>query len=208
MKFINEWSIFLRAFKAQSATVGAFMPTARFAARAMCSACAAHTGPKRVLEVGAGTGAITREIVRHIGSVDAFVVVELEPTLAEFLRKRFAVEPHFAQARAQSQVLQQSILDLPTTQQFDYIISAIPFNNCQPQFVESVFTHYKALLRPSGVLSYIEYIGGRWLKLRLTAGANIRGVNAIVVRQLHAHEFRRDVVWRNAPPAWVHHLRF
>ena len=207
----EESLYFFKQFQTNLHTVGAVLPTSPFAATAMASECARHRGPKRILEVGAGTGAISAEIVKYLGPDDRLTLCEIEHDFVEFLRQRLDRDPNFKQVRSQIELAEKSVLDLPIDQKFDFIISAIPFNNCPAAFVAAVFEHYRQLLKPGGVLSYIEYIGGRALKLQLASddtGNPIHAVNALVERELGAHEFRRDTVLRNVPPAWIHHLRF
>ena len=211
MNFLEEQLFFLKTLKNKMRTVGALLPTSQAAARVMVSECARHSGPKRVLEVGAGTGAITREIVKHIGPNDALVCVELEPEFVDYLQRRFQTEPEFERVRGRTQIKHMSVLDVPadeSAEKFDFIISAIPFNNCAPEFVRAVFAHYQKLLTPRGVLSYIEYIGGRYARLTLAHSAQIQGVHDVVAHEMGAYKFRQDTVWRNLPSAWVHQLRF
>lgn len=207
----EEAAFFFKQFQTNFDTVGSVIPTSPFAAAAMSSECARFRGPKRILEVGAGTGAISAEIVKHLSQDDRLVLCEIQPEFVQFLRDRIEREPNFKAVREQISIHAASVLDLPTDQQFDFIISAIPFNNCEAEFVEAVFNHYQKLLKPGGVLSYIEYIGGRALKLTLAnddATKPIHAVNALAEDMLGRYEFRRDTVLLNAPPAWVHHLRF
>ncbi|NJM41233.1 MAG: methyltransferase domain-containing protein [Anaerolineae bacterium] len=136
-RFLDEYLHFFNAFRNKMSTVGALLPTSTYAAQAMASECARHPGPKRVLEIGAGTGAITSQIVKHIGPDDALVCVELEPDLAEYLQRRFETEPEFERVRGRTQINQMSVLDLPVdenSEPFDYIISALPFNSLPPEF--------------------------------------------------------------------------
>jgi phosphatidylserine decarboxylase len=208
MSRANEQLEFFRQFVSNFRETGAVLPTSSFASCALSRKCAQWHGPKRVLEVGAGTGAITTEIIKHLHPDDQFVACEINPALAGYLRTRFAREPAFRTVAEQSSVYEGSILDLPTDQKFDFIISAIPFNNCPPDFVAAVFAHYQALLKPGGVLSYIEYVGGRTLKQSFAADAANKRLLEILAQQRDAYEFHRDLVLRNIPPAWVHHLRF
>ncbi len=37
--------------------------------------------------------------------------------------------------------------------------------------------------------------------------ARLRGIGQVLAELLSAGEIRRDGIWLNVPPAWVHHLR-
>lgn len=204
----NEQLEFFREFVANFRETGSVAPSSTILAAALNRHCAQHRGRKRVLEVGAGTGAITAELVKLIHPGDQLVVCEINATFAARLSRRFAGEPAFQAVAKQSQVYAGSILDLPADQKFDYIISSIPFNACPPEFVAAVFAHYQALLKPGGVLSYYEYIGGRTLKECFAHGETSQRLIAILAEQRSAYAFDRDLVLRNLPPAWVHYLRF
>src|SRR3712207_2100544 len=54
---------FLRQFRRQFETTGAVAPSSRFLAAAMTGPLSRRTKPARILEVGPGTGAVTRKIV-------------------------------------------------------------------------------------------------------------------------------------------------
>jgi hypothetical protein len=36
----------------------------------------------------------------------------------------------------------------------------------------------------------------------------LRAISAILDETLTGREFKRDWIWPNVPPAWVHHVRF
>ena len=84
----------------------------------------------------------------------------------------------------------------------------MPFNNCPPDFIEAVLAHYQRLLKPGGVLSYIEYVGGQTLKRVSGLDPQQAGRTAVYKRLLTPYAFRRDLVLHNAPPAWIHYLRY
>ncbi|MFN8496141.1 MAG: phosphatidylserine decarboxylase [Caldilineaceae bacterium] len=208
MSFASEQLAFFRQFLADFSVTGSVAPSSAALAAALSRECAQQRGPKRVLEVGAGTGAVTAELVKHIQPGDQLVVCEINPTFATYLRKRFGRESAFQAAAGQTRVYEGSILDLPTEQKFDFIISSLPFNAFPPEFVAAVFAHYQALLKPGGVLSYYEYIGGRTLKQLFATSETSQRLLTILDQQRRAYAFRRDQVVGNLPPAWVHYLRF
>jgi phosphatidylserine decarboxylase len=211
----DEFRTFGRAFRGDSTGVGAVLPTSRFAAQALSVEVARDPRPKHILEAGAGTGAVTAELVRLLGPDDRLTVVEINPELAAYLRERFDTDPEFARVREQAQVIETGVEQLDGHDRFDYIVSAIPFSNLPPEIVASILMRYQALLKPGGALSFIEYAYGRALKqlgAQLTQNDTLltraRAVDQIVAAQAEAYEFRRDTILRNAPPAWIRHWRF
>jgi phosphatidylserine decarboxylase len=208
---IHEKLYFVRQVRDAFETIGAVIPTSHYAARAMAAECARHHGPKKVLEVGAGTGSITAEIVKHIGPQDQLVVCEINPEFVAYLHQRFAQEPAFQHVRDRVQIVAGSVMELETQEPFDYIISAIPFTNCPPEFTETIFQHYQQLLKPGGVLTYIEYAFLRNTKRLLATGdrqSTVHTMNQVLNQFIEQYQFRQDLVWRNVPPAWIRHLRF
>src|ERR1043166_4551462 len=66
MRYWTECREFYRQFRAQYGTTGSVLPSSRALARALTRPMRACPTPRRVLEVGPGTGAVTREIVRTL----------------------------------------------------------------------------------------------------------------------------------------------
>jgi phosphatidylserine decarboxylase len=211
MMTIQEKLFFLRQLQTSFTSIGALIPTSRYAARMMASECARRAGPRNILEVGPGTGAITAEIIRIMRPADRLTLVELNEEFVAYLRERLEREPGFRRVRDQVTILHMDVTQLDRSERFDYIISAVPFNNLPPELVESIFACYREVLKPEGVLTYIEYAYLRALKQRLLAGAEreqFGAVNRILDGYIERCQFRRDFEPRNVPPAWARHLRF
>ncbi|WP_026369522.1 phosphatidylserine decarboxylase [Kallotenue papyrolyticum] len=207
---MSEAFYFIRQLGQSFASIGAVMPTSRYAARAMAAQVARRRGPKAILEVGPGTGAITAAIVRQLQPGDRLVLCEINAEFVAYLRQRFEREPAFRAVRDQVTILHGDVTQMSFDEAFDVIVSAVPFNTCPPEVVRALMERYRALLTPDGVLTYIEYAWLGALKRRLPGvqRAQIAGVQAVLAPYIKAHQVRRDLVWRNLPPAWVRHLRF
>ncbi len=74
---------FFRQFRTQFQTTGSIVPSSRHLARAMTRQIAAPRGPARILEVGPGTGAVTRRILKLLQKDDRLDLVELNESFAE-----------------------------------------------------------------------------------------------------------------------------
>src|SRR4030095_217518 len=79
---------FLRAFAANPRQVGAILPTSRLAVRDMLHMAALRRASPRV-ELGAGTGSQTGEILARMGPDARLVALEIDPRLAKLLDERF-----------------------------------------------------------------------------------------------------------------------
>jgi phosphatidylserine decarboxylase len=208
---IQEKLYFVRQLQTSFTSIGALIPTSRYAARMMASEFARRAGPRNVLEVGPGTGSITAEIIRAMRPGDRLTLVELNEEFVAYLRERLERQPDFQRVRDQVTILHMDVTQLDRSERFDYIISAVPFNNLPPELVESIFACYREVLKPDGVLTYIEYAYLRALKQELLSGAEreqFGAVNRILDGYTERYQFRRDFEPRNVPPAWARHLRF
>jgi phosphatidylethanolamine/phosphatidyl-N-methylethanolamine N-methyltransferase len=76
--------------------------------------------------------------------------------------------------------------------------------------VEQILATLRGLLRPGGTLSFFEYIAIRKARTLVSGSAErarMQGITRALDDLLVPHEFRRDWIWPNVPPAWVHHVR-
>lgn len=208
---LREYTTFFRQFRERFETTGAIAPSSRFLARAMAQPLRQRRGgPVRVLEIGPGTGAVTRTLVRHIREGDRFDLVELNESFVEMLNGRFQNDENWSRVRAQSQIHSVPIQQFQADGPYDYVISGLPLNNFPSDLVEEIFHAYFRLLKPGGVLSYFEYQFVRSVRTRIGKREERQRLSAIDATMRSYTErlrFRRDWIFLNLPPAWVQHLR-
>lgn len=206
----SEYRLFVREYVRHFRTTGAILPSSRGLARAL-SRYVARDGPKSILEVGPGTGAVTEQILARMGPEDRLDLVELNGSFVERLRERFETDPAFRRVAPRCRIFHQAVEDLPAEPTYDVIVSGLPLNNFTPEEVARILAVLRGLLRPGGTLSFFEYIGIRlarsWLA-RSDERRRLRGITRVLGEMLRPHEIRRDWIWPNVPPAWVHHVRF
>lgn len=217
---LRDHRIFLKQFFQHYHTTGSVLPSSGSLAKALCryvgdsnhaSNGSQITGPREVLEVGPGTGAVTKRLVGQLRAEDRLTLVELNVDFVRHLRERFDREPAFLPAAGRTQIIHGRLEDLPQEPRYDLIISGLPLNNFTVGEVEKIMEHFQRLLKPSGTLSFFEYIAIRRVKALMSGGegrARLRGIGRALARVLKEQEIKRDWVWPNVPPAWVHHVRF
>ncbi|MFF7453825.1 class I SAM-dependent methyltransferase [Kitasatospora sp. NPDC008115] len=182
--------------------------------------------PISVLEVGAGTGAVTRRLARVLRAGDRLHAVESNPRFVQ----RLLADPELARRGRELglRVSECRVQDLPearvsepgedgggggagpTAERYDVIVSGLPFTNFEPVEVRRILDLYLRLLVPGGELTYFSYLGTSTARL-LTSGPRQGARHRAVVRLLRRFEREYGLgsrtVWRNVPPARAHLLR-
>lgn len=209
-RFFGEHVEFLRQYRVRFQTTGAVAPSSRFLARALTDPLVRHKGPARILEVGPGTGAVTRRIARLLKPEDTLDLVELNDRFVEILQRRLADDNDLSRVADRTRVHHMAIQDFVAAQPYDFIICGLPFNNFPPELVKEIFAVFFRLLAPQGVVSYFEYMYMRPLR-KMVSGKSARNrlheLDGVLGDFLGKHRYRRDWVFVNVPPAWVQHLR-
>jgi len=179
--------------------------------RALARFTAGTNQPRRLLEVGPGTGVVTDAILRRLGPSDTLDLVELNDRFVAALRQRLADDEAWRPWAGQVRIHHMPVEQLAVDEPYDAMVSGLPLNNFPVAVVESILAHLERLAAPGGTLSFFEYVAVRKIKA-LAAGREERrrlaGVEAALAAASRGREFDRDCVLANVPPAWVHHLRF
>ena len=208
---LTEHALFFWEFLRSFHTTGAILPSGRHLATALARFVGEKSRqPRRILEVGPGTGAVTRHIIAGMGPTDRIDLVELNDTFVGQLNHRFQHEPAFRAVAERSRVLHCPVEALPHSDHYDLIVSGLPLNNFALADVERILAALSELLMPGGTLSFFEYIAVRTARAMVSGRperARLRGIGKALRAVLDGHEIRRDAVWLNVPPAWVHHVR-
>jgi phospholipid N-methyltransferase len=142
---------FLRAFAAHPRQVGAILPTSRYAVRDMLD-LGDVAGARLVVELGAGTGVQTGEILARMKPGARLVALEIDPGLARLLEERFD-DPRL-------QVVCDSaehLLDHLKGEQADVLVCALPFTSLEPGLRRRILDTLPKALAPRGTALVIQY---------------------------------------------------
>ncbi len=208
----HRWR-FLNGFVRHPNTVGAVAPSSKALAAAVCEPLTRAPRPVCVLEVGAGTGAVTRHLGSLLTEEDELDVCEIDHDFADIIEHGVLNKPPFARMMARHRVhmLRMPVQALPGCGKYDFVISGLPLTAFELQDVEAVFAVIRRVLKPGGVFSYFEYQWLRRTSRMLALGKRrdrIRAVNSYLTQNLRQHKFAGKNVLLNFPPAHAHHLRF
>ena len=206
-------SLFLAEFLRTYHTTGAVLPSSRWLAKALAlnvKHVDKPSEPRSILEVGPGTGAVTEKIVRAMQPGDRLDLVELNDRFVARLRDRLEQESAFRAVAPRTRILHCKVEDLPQDKKYDLIVSGLPLNNFSTKEVQHILKVLMSFLKPAGVLSFFQYIGIRKVKALVSQGHDrkrLREIGQLLADFFKGRETRRDWIWLNVPPAWVHHIR-
>lgn len=210
MHLLKDYSRFFREFRRDFHHTGALLPSGGVLAHTLARTIRGPRSAARILEVGPGTGAITRRLPRYLQDGDQLDVVEINPRFAQMLEERLASDPAFANHRHCIKVITSPVQDLPGESVYDYIVSGLPLNNFSPDDIRSIFATLTRLSKPGGLLSYFEYTFIRSLK-RPFVGPRERqrlgSISEVLEEYIRSSQVRREHVLLNLPPATVRQLR-
>ncbi len=143
---------FFAAFIAHPRQVGAVLPTSRTAVRNMLD-LADVPAADLVVELGAGTGVQTGEILARLRPDARLVAVEIDPKLSALLRERYAGDERL-------EVVTDSAENVDAYlggRRADVLVSAIPFTSLDAGVRQRILDVLPVMLAPRGVMVVIQY---------------------------------------------------
>lgn len=159
--------------------------------------------PKKILEVGAGYGNISKLIANNIREQDTLDIVEVDTKCCEKLQHLFCGHDNV-------NVHCKSIIQWEPNYKYDFIISTLPFNSYPIEFVRNVIERYMSITAKGAILSYVEYTGLLKIRKSIAQGEKRSMMEArkeyLDTFQIE-HLFDKKCVFNNIPPCNVYHLR-
>jgi phosphatidylethanolamine/phosphatidyl-N-methylethanolamine N-methyltransferase len=204
-KGLREFVELLRQTARDYYHTGSIAPSSRALSQAVAEATIPRVHPpRRILEIGPGTGPVSRALAERLLPGDSLTLYEIN---ADFVRQleqwRNTLDP---QKRAQIEIFRGDVME-HDTRRYHHIVSALPFNNFHPALVERFFQKFHELSLPQGTLTMFEYLGSRVIKGVIPgASRKVRGVGEVVSRYVERAQIEDKIVWRNLPPARVRRL--
>jgi phospholipid N-methyltransferase len=184
----REHLVFLGGLMRNPRSVGAIAPSSVQLARRV----AQHVTPgSRVIELGPGTGVVTRELLARTGEGGALLAVDTDRTFVERLRRAW---PEIDCVCASAETLPVLAAERGWND-VDHIVSGLPFAVLPAATTTLIIDGVHRLLRQGGTFTTFQYAH----TFRLPAAAAFR-------RQLSARlasEPTSQFVVRNVPPALV-----
>ncbi len=186
----RNWMFFRQWLRAPLKTASV-VPSSPRLGRAM--ALALPQGVRRVVELGAGTGAITRALLRYKVRAEDLLVLELNPDLCKDLHTDF---PNAKVVCGDARELPKLLAITPGFEDgmADAVVSSLGFLSMPPELIEQIIAASFRCLPPHGV--FVQFTYGPKFPVRST-----------MLRRLGLRAERVDFTLLNLPPASVYVLR-
>ena len=192
---MNDALRFLRAFATRPFATGAIAPSSRQLAAEMIAGMGLRD-VSTVVELGPGTGAMTRVILEEIGPQTLLLAVDLNPDFAAHLRETLPARVTVVNGSGEhlDRYLKECGKDAA-----DCVVCGLPWANFGSDLQRRLMDGVLRALRPGGCFSTFTYLhavtlptGRRLLRLLRASFTSVE---------------RSQLVWRNLPPAFVYHCR-
>lgn len=144
--------------------IGTVVPSSRWMARTMTRSLSRFPSPRRILEVGAGTGAVTRVILQSLRDGDELYLIEINPVFCRHIEKRLLRRYRAAHPRVHVELRCESITEVKLPGPFDIVISSLPFYAFSAAMVRIALEKLVDLLAEHGELTYMHFAGVRQMK--------------------------------------------
>jgi len=177
---LAERALFLRSFIAHPRKVGAVLPTSRRAVRDMLDMGRLEEA-RCVVELGAGTGVYTGEILTRMPADGSLLAFEVDPNLASAIGRQISDR--------RLRVLNESAEDVAAHlhgAKADVIVSGLPYTSLPAPVRTRILDESRRALAPGGTMLVLQY-------------------SPFVERELRSRfgEVRRRVSPLNVPPAFL-----
>ncbi len=145
---MSDFSLFLGKFLKHGTKIASLAPSSPWLSRATVGNVD-WAKADVIVELGAGTGPITKVIAERARPDTKVIVLERDADFAAILRERFAVHPHFDVIEGDVRDLSAMLADRGIDR-VDHIISGLPVPSFPKDFRLEYFRVIKDVLAPGG----------------------------------------------------------
>ena len=179
-----DFGLFLLKFLAKGRTISSAVPSSRSLVEGVLK-LVDFGRPSTIVELGAGTGPVTEQIVERLGPQHRFVAVENDADFCAILRRRF---PETALLEMDATLVAEPLARMGI-HKVDYVLSGLPTPSLPRRSQINLWRWLRSALGPNGLFIQIT-VAPLFFK-------------PFYDRLFEHVEYR--MVWRNVPPGGVYY---
>jgi phospholipid N-methyltransferase len=142
--------------------------------------------PANILEIGPGTGALTREIVKKMRPADSLDVVEVQEKFFQIIKSKYQAE--------NIAVYLNDFMKFEPDKRYKFIFSSLPYDNMPRRVIRKIWQKKLSLCTPDAYICYFKYVKFRKFKCNYEK------------QVVNKYTQNKKFVLRNLPPAKVYTL--
>ncbi|MCO1582120.1 MULTISPECIES: class I SAM-dependent methyltransferase [unclassified Crossiella] len=187
----SSLAVFVSAVLRQPSLIGAVVPSSPALAARLASVVPGQ-GEPLVVELGAGTGAVSGAIESRLGGRGRYLAIELEEDLATHVQ---AAYPKIEVVNANAADLDKVLADRGVGEpgMVDAVVSGLPWVLIPEQVQRQIIGHVADGIGQTGVFTTFAYVHA----LGMVGARKFR----ILLESVFDEVLLTRVVWRNVPPA-------
>lgn len=142
--------------------VGAIAPSSKFLAKDLVAKLKeqlanANCPPLNILEIGAGTGPLTKQITKHLRPQDQFDIVEIHKKFYQIIKAKYQEQPNL-------RIHHTDILNFQPDHRYHFIFSSLPYENMPEEISRQIWKKKLELCSSDAFISYFKYVKFRNFK--------------------------------------------
>ncbi|MGE5343668.1 MAG: class I SAM-dependent methyltransferase [Candidatus Omnitrophota bacterium] len=174
----------------------AIVPSSRYLTRAMVKPLGLNRADV-VVELGVGTGAMTKEILRSLTPDSTLIGFEDNPVFFDYVAGHFS-DPRMIIVNASAEKAPM-ILEQLGCSRVDAVISSLGLGYMTEKERHCILEGIAGCLKEEGIFTHFQYFHGLQLKEGRLSRFRIGELFQRYFGSVH-----RNLVWRNIPPAYVY----
>lgn len=163
--------LLFKRFLAKPFQVAYILPSSKILTRRVAAKCD-FSEPRILVELGPGEGCHTREIIKRMHPGSRLFLFEIDPVLAEHLRKQFANDPRVEVLQQDAALLKEE-LQKRGLEYCDYVISGVPFSMFDVPTKKRILRAVYTSLAPKPLSAFVVYQCTHELKRHATMFARV-----------------------------------
>ncbi len=170
---------------------GAIAPSSKFLAKDLVTQLKRKISSNEcpslnILELGPGTGPLTKEIARQLRPQDQLDIVEIHKKFYQIVKSKYR--------QTNIQTYHTDILEFEADHQYDFIFSSLPYENMPQNISKKIWRKKLELCSPSAYICYFKYVKFRKFKCDFEE------------KVVEKYSRNKKIVLLNLPPAKIYTL--